>query len=159
MIPDFTPGIGLAIQYAVAPALLLVGVGGILNVVAVRLARVVDRARALERQASEPNGLLREHEIAELRMLDRRMKVCHASVGLCTAAGFLICVVVALLFVNSMMNRGYDDIVSVLFVLAMLSLSLGLVLFLAEITIAIRVVKVSDVFLDRGDSGRGRRRD
>ena len=156
MIPDVTPGIALAIQYAVAPALLLVGVGGILNVVAVRLARVVDRARALERQAAAADGSLREHEIAELRVLDRRMKVCHGSVGLCTAAGFLICVVVALLFVNSMMDRGYDDIVSVLFVLAMVSLSLGLILFLAEITIAIRVVKVSDAYLPR-DNGRRHR--
>lgn len=149
MIPDYTPGIALAIQYAVAPALLLVGVGGILNVVAVRLARVVDRARALERHVPEADGPLREQEIAELRVLDRRMKICHASVGLCTAAGFLICLVVALLFVNSMMDRGYDDVVSVLFVLAMGALSLGLVLFLTEITIAIRVVKVSDAYVGR----------
>jgi hypothetical protein len=149
MIPDTTPGIALAIQYAVAPALLLVGVGGILNVVAVRLARVVDRARALERHVPDADGPLREQEIEELRVLDRRMKICHASVGLCTAAGFLICLVVALLFVNSLMNRGYDEIVSVLFVLAMVSLSLGLVLFLTEITIAIRVVKVSDAYVRR----------
>jgi len=149
MIPDTTPGIALAIQYAVAPALLLVGVGGILNVVAVRLARVVDRARALERHVPEAAGPMREQEIAELGVLDRRMKICHASVGLCTAAGFLICLVVALLFVNSMMNRGYDDLVSVLFVLAMVSLSLGLVLFLTEITIAIRVVKVSEAYVQR----------
>jgi len=149
MIPDTTPGIAQAIQYAVAPALLLVGVGGILNVVAVRLARVVDRARALERHVPEAAGPMREQEIAELGVLDRRMKICHASVGLCTTAGFLICLVVALLFVNSMMNRGYDDLVSVLFVLAMVSLSLGLVLFLTEITIAIRVVKVSEAYVQR----------
>ena len=156
MIPDYTPGIALAIQYAVAPALLLVGVGGILNVVAVRLARVVDRARALERHVPEIDGPLRDQEIAELRVLDRRMKICHASVGLCTAAGFLICLVVALLFVNSAMGRGYDEAVSVLFVLAMLSLSLGLVLFLTEITIAIRVVKVSDAYVPRGNGRRHR---
>ena len=149
MIPDFTPGIALAIQYAVAPALLLVGVGGILNVVAVRLARVVDRARALERHVPEADERMREQEIAELRVLDRRMKVCHASVGLCTASGFLICLVVALLFVNSIMDRGYDDLVSVLFVLAMVALSLGLVLFMTEITIAIRVVKVSEAYVRR----------
>ncbi|MDB5668895.1 MAG: hypothetical protein JWL74_1845 [Alphaproteobacteria bacterium] len=155
MIPDFTPGIALAIQFAVAPALLLVGVGGILNVVAVRLARVVDRARALERHVPDAEGPLREQEITELRVLDRRMRICHASVGLCTASGLLICLVVALLFVNSMMNRGYDDLVSVLFVLAMVALSMGLVLFLTEITIAIRVVRVSDAFLDRGSRRKG----
>lgn len=149
MIPDTTPGIAQAIQFAVAPALLLVGVGGILNVVAVRLARVVDRARGLERHVPEADEVMREAEIAELRVLDRRMKICHASVGLCTAAGLFICLVVGLLFMNSLMGRGYADIVSVLFILAMLSLSLGLILFLTEITIAIRVVKVSDAYVMR----------
>jgi hypothetical protein len=37
------------IQLAVAPVFLLAGIGGILNVIATRLARVVDRVRALER--------------------------------------------------------------------------------------------------------------
>lgn len=150
MIPDTTPGVAQAIQFAVAPALLLVGIGGILNVVAVRLARVVDRARGLERHVPKADAVMREAEIAELRVLDRRMKICHASVGLCTAAGLLICLVIGLLFVNSLIGRGYADIVSMLFVLAMASLSLGLILFLTEITIAIRVVKVSDDYVARG---------
>ena len=51
MIPDAAPGIAQAIQLAVAPALLLVAIGGLLNVVAVRLARIVDRAREPERSA------------------------------------------------------------------------------------------------------------
>ena len=37
MTPDAAPGIAQAIQFAVAPALLLVGIGNLLNVVAVRL--------------------------------------------------------------------------------------------------------------------------
>ncbi|MDP8994057.1 MAG: DUF2721 domain-containing protein, partial [Pseudomonadota bacterium] len=40
------------IQLAIAPVFLLAGVGAILNVLAQRLARVVDRARALEAELS-----------------------------------------------------------------------------------------------------------
>lgn len=149
MSPSADPGIAQAIQYAVAPALLLVGIGGILNVVAVRLARIVDRARGLENDVPTAKESVRREEIVELRMLDRRMRICHASVGLCTAAALLICVVIALLFVNSMLGLAYSDLVSVLFVLAMASLSLGLMLFLAEVTIATSVVKVREDYVRR----------
>lgn len=143
MMPDAAPGIAQAIQFAVAPALLLVGIGNCLNVVAVRLARIVDRARGLERHLPDATELEKRMEVEELRVLDRRMKVCHASVGFITAAGLLTCLVIIMLFVNSLRGLGYDDTVSILFVASMVSLALGLLLFLAEISIAIRVVKVS----------------
>ncbi len=143
MIPDAAPGIAQAIQFAVAPALLLVGIGNVLNVVAVRLARIVDRARGLERHLPDASQAERKHEVDELRSLDRRMKICHASVGFITASGLLTCLVIIMLFVNSLRGLGYGNMVSVLFVAAMGSLAVGLLLFLTEITFAIRVVKVS----------------
>lgn len=149
MIPDAAPGIAQAIQLAVAPALLLVGIGNCLNVVAVRLARIVDRARGLERHLSEAPEQ-EQATVNELRVLDRRMKVCHASVGFITASGLLTCLVVIMLFVNSLRGLGYADTVSILFVAAIASLAIGLLLFLAELTIAIRVVKVSRKHVGRG---------
>ena len=156
MIGAPVEGIAQAVQLAVAPALLLVGIGNILNVVAVRLARIVDRARGLERHVHElTDGEERRREIGELRMLDRRMKVCHASVGFITAAGLFTCLVVILLFVNSMRGLGYVDTVSVLFIAAMGSLAMGLLLFLTEVSIAIRVVKVSKEHVGKsGDAAR-----
>lgn len=153
MTPDAAPGIAQAIQFAVAPALLLVGIGNVLNVVAVRLARIVDRARALERHLPEADGGEKLLEVNELRMLDRRMKVCHASVGFITASGLLTCLVIIMLFVNSLRGLGYGNTVSILFVAAMGSLAIGLLLFLTEITVAIRVVKVSKQHV-RGERGR-----
>lgn len=142
MIPDTAPGIAQAIQLAVAPALLLVGIGNCLNVVAVRLARIVDRARELERQWRDPAEPDHAGEPGELRVLGRRMKVCHASVGFITTSGLLTCLVIIMLFVNSLRDTGYTDAVSGLFVAAMVTLAIGLLLFLAEISIAINVVKV-----------------
>ena len=142
-------GIGQAVQFAVAPALLLVGIGNCLNVVAVRLARIVDRARALEGMLGEATEEQRRVSIDELRMLDRRMKVCHGSVGFITASGLLTCLVVVMLFVNGMRGLGYVNTVSVFFIAAMATLAIGLFLFLAEVTIAIRVVKVSDAYRAR----------
>lgn len=138
------------IQLAVAPVFLLAGIGGILNVVATRLARVVDRMRRLENDIPTADAELQAIEIAELAILDRRMRFCHWAVALCTAAALLICLVVIILFVADMVAMNVVASVSLLFIAAMLSLTLGLLLFLAEVTVATRSVRVSEKFVRRG---------
>jgi hypothetical protein len=137
------------IQLAVAPVFLLAGIGGILNVVAHRLARVVDRMRRLESDVPIADEETRAQEICELAVLDRRMTYCHYSVGLCVVAALLICLVVMVLFVSNLVAMDFGSAVSLLFVLAMVSLTAGLVLFLSEITVATRQVRVSDMYVKR----------
>src|SRR4051812_8872566 len=60
------------IQLAVAPVFLLAGIGSILNVMAGRLARVVERARSLEREFFAFDEGTRAAATAELRLPDRR---------------------------------------------------------------------------------------
>ena len=138
------------IQLAVAPVFLLAGIGGLLNVVAARLARVVDRVRSLERDVPTAEAELRAAELEELAILSRRMSVCHVSIGLCTAAALFICMVVMVLFVSGLVTIDFAIPVSLLFILAMICLTLGLLLFLAEVTIATRSVRVSDRFVVKG---------
>jgi len=135
------------IQLAVAPVFLLAGIGGILNVVATRLARVVDRVRTLERNIPEAEQALRQQELSELAILDRRMSVCHLSIGLCTASALLICMVVMILFLAGLTGMNFATSVSLLFIGATLCLTLGLLLFLAEVTIATRSVRVNEQFV------------
>jgi hypothetical protein len=135
------------IQLAVAPVFLLAGIGGILNVVAGRLARVVDRVRMLERDIPTAEAALRDQELRELAILDRRMGVCHLSIGLCTASALLICMVVMILFLAGLTSMNFAVSVSLLFIGATVCLTLGLLLFLAEVTIATRSVRVNEEFV------------
>ena len=135
------------IQLAVAPVFLLAGIAGILNVVATRLARVVDRVRTLERDIPDAEQALREQELSELAVLGRRMSVCHLSIGLCTASALLICMVVMILFLAGLTRMNFGSSVSLLFIGATLCLTLGLLLFLAEETIATRSVRVNEQFV------------
>jgi hypothetical protein len=137
------------IQLAVAPVFLLAGIGGILNVVAGRLARVVDRVRRLEREIPHADAELRAIELRELAILDRRMGACHWSIGLCTTAALLICLVVMVLFVADLVALPFAIPVSLLFIAAMASLTLGLMLFLYEVTVATRSVRVDEQFVSR----------
>lgn len=137
------------IQLSVAPVFLLAGIGGILNVVAGRLARVVDRVRRLEQEIPHVDAGLRAIELRELAILDRRMGVCHWSIGLCTTAALLICLVVMVLFVADLVALPFAIPVSLLFIAAMVSLTMGLMLFLYEVTVATRSVRVDEQFVSR----------
>lgn len=137
------------IQLSVAPVFLLAGIAGILNVMAHRLARVVDRVRAIENEIA-PDPTARERELKSLAVLDRRMTICHWSIGLCVIAALLICVVVMVLFVADLVAINFAIPVSLLFIAAMATLTLGLLLFLAEVTIATRSVRVDEELITKG---------
>lgn len=142
--------IAAIIQLSVAPVFLLAGIAGILNVLAARLARVVDRARSLESHVPTADRAVKEAELEELAVLDRRMTMCHWAIGLCTAAALFVCLVVMVLFVADLIALEFALPVSLLFIAAMLSVTAGLLLFLAEVTLATRWVRVSEQFVLKG---------
>jgi hypothetical protein len=137
------------IQLAVTPVFLLAGVSGILNVLAQRLARVVDRARKLESDFPTAERDVQDAELRELAILDRRMAFCHWAIGFCTAGALLVCLVVMVLFIADLTALEFAVPVSLLFIASMLSVTIGLLLFLAEVTVATRWVRVSEQFVFR----------
>jgi uncharacterized protein DUF2721 len=130
------------IQLAVAPVFLLAGIGSILNVLAQRLARVVERARSLERDFASFEEEARTLATAELRILDKRMTVVNLALSACTAAALFVCVLVAMLFVADLADFAFGRLVAWLFVLAMGLLIFGLLLFLWEVRLAMRALRV-----------------
>jgi len=129
-------GISHVIQLAVAPVFLLTGVGAILSVLVNRLARVVDRFRALEAEQPKVSGPTLEAILDEMQVLSRRARMIHWAIGLCTSCALLVCIVIATLFVSSAIGIELSVVISILFVLAMLTLVVGLLCFLREITLA-----------------------
>ena len=130
------------IQLAVAPVFLLAGVGAILNVLANRLARVVDRARHLEAELASLDEGARKRAAAELGLLDRRMRVANLSISCCTGSALFVCLVVAVLFVSDPAGLAFGRPIAILFIVAMLLLIAGLVLFLYEVRLAMRSLRI-----------------
>lgn len=126
------------IQLAVAPVFLLTGVGAILSVLAGRLGRIVDRFRAL----TEKHNQTLPQVMRELHILSRRGTWVHWSITLCTISALFIAVVIATLFVGSEVNLDTSHFVSPMFILAMLSLILGLICFLREIYLSIHAFEL-----------------
>jgi len=138
------------IQLAIAPVFLLAGIGSLLNVVAQRLARVVDRARVLEKEIHSYDEEERDRAAAELCLLDRRMKVANYAISACTASALFTCLLVAMLFVADLSDFSFGQLVALLFIVTMLLLIIGLVLFLYEIRLAMRSLRVRSELLPRG---------
>jgi hypothetical protein len=131
------------IQLAVAPVFLLAGIAGLLNVLSTRLARIVDRARVIERRipaakSEEQRELLR----AETTTLWTRIDLINWAIRLCVTGALTVCVVIVTLFVGDFVSLNISALVAILFVIAMLLIIVGLVFLLREISVATRHMRV-----------------
>ncbi|TMJ13037.1 MAG: DUF2721 domain-containing protein [Alphaproteobacteria bacterium] len=145
------------IQLAIAPVFLLAGIGSILNVLATRLARVVDRARSLEAEYGSFDEVERGRAGAELILLDRRMTVVNLAISCCTASALFVCLVVAILFVADLASFEFGKVLALLFILTMVMMIAGLILFLWEIRLAMHSLRVrQDAMPHRSPSAKRR---
>ncbi len=128
--------IAQTIQLSLAPVFLLSGIGAVLSVFASRLARVIDRVRALE-VLQLPPGAERDRRRWELGELDRRMRIINLAIYLVVGAAIMTCTVVASLFVAEIVRLRIGPIVALCFVLAMLLLIAGLLAFLVEVHVSL----------------------
>jgi hypothetical protein len=142
------------IQLAIAPVFLLAGIGAILNVLAQRLARIVDRARVLEAEYASLDDGQRNRAATELEILDRRMSVVNRAISACTASALFVCLVISILFVADLAQIEWGRPIAVLFILAMLLLTAGLLFFLYEIRLAARSLRVRQEFMPHRRKGK-----
>jgi len=127
------------IQLAVAPVFLLAGIAGLLGVLSTRLARIIDRARVIERRipqakADEARTLLRR----ETTVLWRRIALINWAIRLCIGGALAVCLVIVALFVGEFVRFNIAVPVAVLFVLAMVLIVFGLVFLLREVNLSTR---------------------
>ena len=136
------------IQLAVAPVFLLAGIGAFLNVCAGRLARIVDRTRALEPRIFASRGKEHDRLIAEVRLLDRRTRIVNAAIFTTVLAALLISAVVVLLFVAFLTRYEIGTAVALMFIAAMICTALAFAIFLHETRLGTRSVRVRSHILE-----------
>ncbi|MEW6513232.1 MAG: DUF2721 domain-containing protein [Pseudomonadota bacterium] len=134
--PAAIASVSHVIQLAVAPVFLLTGVGAILSVLINRLARVVDRFRVLERELPQVGDAVLPALRVEMDRLSLRARMINWAIGLCVICALLVCLVIALLFLSSVIGSNLSTFISILFILSMLALVAGLLCFLREVTLA-----------------------
>ncbi len=135
-------GIAATIQIAVAPVFLLAGIAGFLNVLSARLGRIVDRARVLEIQMGQSRYLsVRPRLESESRSLWRRVRLINWAIWLCATSALSVCFVIIAIFIGEYIRLDIALTVGLLFIWAMILLAIGLLSFLAEISISTQYLR------------------
>ena len=142
-MPSHEPIIQHAIQLAIAPVFLLTGIAALLGVMANRLARIVDRARALEQRWASLSEEALVHAQAEIRNLERRRTLASWSINFCTSAALLVCIVIATLFFEEFFVTDLKWLAGALFLGAMAALVGGLSSFLREVYLATHTGRIA----------------
>lgn len=132
------------IRLAVAPVFLLSGIAALLNVLTNRLSRIVDRARHLELEFPAAAPARMETLRQSLGRLARRARLVSWGISLCTGSAILISVVVVVLFIDSLSGVNFSAFIAALFIVAMAALTLGLICFLREISLATRHLRIGE---------------
>jgi hypothetical protein len=143
MLPTVNLGdVTHAIQLALAPVFLLTGIAGILNVMAGRLARIIDRGRLLTEypaaQGVDHNEVLQ----VELQNLERRRHFASAAITASTFSALLVCMVIAALFLEVLVEVNLKPLVGLLFTGSTLALVVGLGYFLREVHLANVTIRI-----------------
>lgn len=132
------------IQLAVAPVFLLAAVGTLLVVLTSRLARVVDRSRALDVEIQSGHSPFGDeaYHVTELRVLDQRMNWINRAITLATITNLLVCLVVVALFSGELLGLDFSRFIAAIFIAAMGALICALTAFLVEISYARKMLRV-----------------
>lgn len=140
--------IAQSIQLALAPVFVLVAIGNILNMLASRHARVVDRTRDMQAAFLTTTGEEHDTSVRELRMLARRtLLILRAQLALVLSA-ITIGLTVVLIFSSQFVDASTEPFVAICFALAIGLLLSGLVLFLMEMRVASAQLRVPLSFLE-----------
>lgn len=130
------------IQAAVAPVVLISGVGLLLLTLTARLGRIVDRSRLLAKEKrslpESEHGALNE----QLAILSRRARMVRLAVALSAFAVAVIGVLVMVLFLGALFRWDVTLPSIALFVVAMLSLVAAMLVFVRELFLALAALDV-----------------
>jgi hypothetical protein len=131
------------IQVALTPIFLISAIGVTLNVLTSRLARIVDRARAMENELCRPDYQAGARDLhAALGVLERRARYINAAITLITLSALFIALVVVMLFVNAFLRWDLSVFIASMFILSMLALAAALLAFLIEVRIATTTLRI-----------------
>lgn len=151
-MPDAFPSsateVAHIMQLALAPVFLLAGIGAFLNACTTRLARIVDRARALEPLVFTTKGSEHDRYQRELRVIDRRMRLVSWAIFLSVFSAMLICSVVVLQFSAALIRLHFGTPIALLFIASMLCIATGFLIFLIETRMAASNVRIRTELLE-----------
>ena len=131
------------IQTAIAPVVLISGVGLLLLTLTTRLGRIVDRTRQLaaERRTASPED--RAGLDAQLTILGHRARLIRLAVALSASSVAAIGVLITVLFLGLLLHWSLGGAAVILFVASLLSLVGAMLVFVRELFLALTALDLT----------------
>jgi len=140
--------IGETIQTALTPVFVLVAIASIINFLTARLGRVVDRSRELRKLHAITEGVEHDMIVCEMRVLARRIELTGRAMLMLVLSGLSIGVTVVILFVGGLAAQDLDQIAAGSFILSIILMLIGLILFLLETREASASLRIPETYLE-----------
>ncbi len=131
-----------ALQLALVPAFLLTAIAGLLNVMTGRLARIIDRGRSLTEGVKPTEPRICASIEREIGSLETRRRLAGSAITSCTIAALLVCMIISALFLEVMINFPLSWLIGILFTGATWALVVGLAMFVREVRLSARTVRI-----------------
>jgi hypothetical protein len=128
------------LQVAIAPVILISGVGLLLLSLTNRFGRAVDRSRQLIAEMRKAAEADRRQLAAQVAILFRRARLIQAAIVLCAASVLFAAILIIALFFTALMRLESATVISALFVACLVSLIFSLVAFLLEIHLSLKAL-------------------
>lgn len=147
-LPSLIP----TLQVAIGPVILISGIGLLLLSMTNRLGRTVDRSRELAREYRGADAADRERTVGQLAILMRRARIMRYAILAASVSVLLASILIITLFVGALLRmRVIGPLVAMLFIACMLCVIASLVLFIWDINLALRALKLDvGATLDQG---------
>ena len=129
------------LQLAIGPAILVSGVGLILMSMTNRFGRVIDRSRQLTHDLREAAEAEREKVLSEVRVLWLRARIIRAGIALAVLSALLAAILIISLFTGTLLTLDAAAPTG-LFVLCMICLIGSLLMFLWDINLSLRALRL-----------------
>ncbi len=135
------------LQTALTPAFLLVAIGTLLNIFVMRLSRIVDRSRELQARHPKTSETERKRVVDELRIVGKRMNVVSGSILLSVLSTIAVCAMIGMLFLMGLAGVQMAKAIVAMFILALALMAASLLMFVREVQLANRNIRVHEEFL------------
>jgi hypothetical protein len=136
------------LQSALTPAFLLVALGSMLNLFTGRLSRIIDRARTLQADHGQTTGAEHDNIVSELRGLAKRIATVNWAIALGVLSAIVVSVLIGILFLMGMAGLQLGKEAAFAFLAAIVLMCGSLVMFMLEVRLATRLIRISEDYLE-----------
>jgi hypothetical protein len=130
------------LQTAIGPTILISGIGLLLLTMTNRLARTIDRARAVAHELPDPSAPDHALQAGQLRVLWRRARLIRLSIALASLSALFAAILIIVLFVTALLQIENVWLICALFIICLICLIGSLTVFIHDVNQALAALKL-----------------